>query len=202
MSLLVSTYTAAARAVRDTVAAIPDHAWDQPGLGEWTVRDLVGHTSRSLVTVVDYLERPVPEEVVTSAAAYLVAISDGSFDAAAVTERGREAGRALGEDPAARFHELVDAAAHAAEETDPDRIVHTIVGGMRVRSYLPTRTFELCVHGLDLAAATGLPVNLPAPALEEALTLGALAAAQRGVGRDLLMALTGRAGLRSGFSVV
>ena len=49
-----------------------------------------------------------------------------------------------------------------AEGTDPDLVVHTIVGGMRVAAYLPTRTFELCVHGLDIAAATGIPVDLPA----------------------------------------
>ena len=48
-----------------------------------------------------------------------------------------------------------------AEATDPDLVVHTIAGGMRVAAYLPTRTFELCVHGLDIAAATGVPVDLP-----------------------------------------
>ena len=64
MSVVVQTFAAAARAVRDTVARIPQDAWGGPGLGEWTLRDLVGHTSRSLVTVIDYLARPVADEVV------------------------------------------------------------------------------------------------------------------------------------------
>lgn len=202
MSVVVPTFAAAARAVRDTVTQVPGEAWDGPGLGAWNLRDLVGHTSRSLVTVVEYLARPVPEEVVRSAPAYYTAISAGGFDAEAVTERGRQAGRDLGPDPAARFHSLVDEAVRVAERTDPDLVVHTIAGGMRVAAYLPTRTFELCVHGLDIAAATGIPVDLPAEAVEEASALGAVAAAQRGLGPDLLLAMTGRRALPPGFSVV
>ncbi len=202
MSIIVSSFAAAARAVRDTISQIPGDAWDGPGLGEWTVRDLVGHTSRSLVTVIDYLARPVVEEVVPSASAYFTAISAGTFDAAAVTERGRQAGRDLGDDPAAGFHALVEEAVRVAEATDPDLVVHTIAGGMRVAAYLPTRTFELCVHGLDIAAATGAPVDLPPRAVEEASALAAVSAAQRGLGPDLLLAMTGRRGLPPGFSVV
>ena len=202
MSIFVSSFAAAARAVGEVIAQTPHHMWDGPGLGEWTLRDLVGHTSRSLVTVIDYLVRPVAEEVVPSGSAYLAAISAGTFDAAAVTERGRQAGRDLGEDPASRFSHLVDQAVGVAEGTDPDLVVHTIVGGMRVAEYLPTRTFELCVHGLDIAAATGVPVALPAPAVEEACALAAVTAAQRGLGPDLLLAMTGRRGLPQGFSVV
>jgi hypothetical protein len=202
MSIIVSTFAATARAVGSAVTQIPHHAWDGPGLDEWSLRDLVGHTSRSLVTVIDYLARPVDDEVVPSASAYYGAISAGVFDAAAVTERGRQAGRDLGEDPAFRFGELVDEAARVAEETDPDLVVHTIVGGMRVAAYLPTRTFELCVHGLDIASATGVAVELPAPAVEEACSLAAVSAAQRGLGPELLLAMTGRRALREGFTIV
>ncbi len=202
MSTVVSNFAAAARAVGESIPHIPHHAWDGPGLGDWTLRDLVGHTSRSLVTVIDYLARPVVEEVVSSAAAYYVAIAAGDFDAAAVTERGRQAGRDLGEDPVPRFSHLVDEAVRVAEDADPDLVVHTIVGGMRVAAYLPTRTFELCVHGLDIAAATGTPLELPAAALEEACALAAVTAAQRSLGPTLLLAMTGRGVLPPGFSVV
>ena len=37
------------------VDRIPADAWDGPGLGEWDLRALVGHASRSLVTVLTYL---------------------------------------------------------------------------------------------------------------------------------------------------
>ncbi len=39
-------------------AALVGDRWDRPGLGEWDVRALVGHTSRSLLTVEAYLARP------------------------------------------------------------------------------------------------------------------------------------------------
>ena len=32
-------------------AALVGDRWDRPGLGEWDVRALVGHTSRALLTV-------------------------------------------------------------------------------------------------------------------------------------------------------
>ena len=137
-----------------------------------------------------------------SAPAYYTAISAGTIDADAVTERGRQAGRDLGDDPASRFRALADEAVRVAEATDPGLVVHTIVGGMRVAAYLPTRTFELCVHGLDIAAATDIPVELPPRAVVEASALAAVTAAQRGLGPDLLLAMTGRRGLPPGFSVV
>jgi uncharacterized protein (TIGR03083 family) len=206
VSIIVSTYSAAARAVGELVARIPRDLWDGPGLGEWSLRDLVGHTSRSLVTVIEYLARPVDEEVLPSASAYLAtvaaALSDDTFDAGAVTERGRQAGRDLGENPAGRFSDLVEEAVSVAERTDPDLVVHTIVGGMRVSSYLPTRTFELCVHGLDISAASGVAIDLPRVAVEESASLAAVSAAQRGLGPDVLLAMTGRRDLPKGFSVV
>ena len=92
-----SAFTAAARWFRGTVALV-EGRWDQPGLGEWTVRDLVGHTSRSLVTVEDYLQvEPGPIEVGSATEYYRRVRQVGS--SAAVVERGRAAGAALGEDP-------------------------------------------------------------------------------------------------------
>lgn len=202
VSSAVSDFSAAATAVSEAIAHVPQHLWDGPGLGDWSLRDLVGHTSRSLVTVIDYLARPVAEEVVPSAPAYFTAVSAGTLGGAAVIERGRQAGRDLGPDPGSRFSRLVDEAVQVAERTHPDLVVHTIVGGMRAGAYLPTRTFELCVHGLDIAAATGVTLDLPSSAVEEACALAAVTAAQRGLGPSLLLAMTGRRGLPPGFSVV
>lgn len=41
---------------------------------------------------------------------------------------------------------------------DEDPLVTTALGGMRLRQYLPTRTFELVVHGVGIARPAGLPV--------------------------------------------
>ena len=74
---------------------------------------------------------------------------------------------------------------------------------MRLRQYLPTRTFELVVHGLDIARAAGLPnPGYSAGLLTAVLELAAAAAVLGGRGPELLLALTGRTGLPAGFSVV
>lgn len=202
MTQSLVAFVSAARAVGRTVDVIPPGAWDGPGLGEWTVRDLVGHTSRALITVIDYLSRPVADDVVASAPAYLAAIAAGTVEPQTVAERGRLAGRDLGHDPASRFGQLVDDAIRAAEAADHDLVVHTVFGGMRVAAYLPTRTFELCVHGLDIAAAADVPIELPPAVLEEACALAVSTAVHSGRGADVLMALTGRRELPRPFSVV
>jgi uncharacterized protein (TIGR03083 family) len=195
------TFGEAARAFVDLVRRLPQDRWDGPGLGEWDLRSLVGHTSRSLVTVETYLRQPVATEEVPTPAAYYVAIAD--LDDAAVAERGRQAGQALGENPA----EFVDALAQrviAQVETAGNPLIHTAAGGMRLENYLSTRTFELVVHGLDIAAAVPdvEPPEFSDQLLSEVARVAATAAVLRGSGIELMLALTGRATLRPGFSVV
>jgi hypothetical protein len=81
-------------------------------------------------------------------------------------------------------------------------VVDTPIGGMRVRDWLPTRTFELVVHGLDVAAAAGVEYHLTPAVLAEAAALSARIAVAAGDGALVLRALTGRATLPPGFSVV
>jgi len=195
------TFAEAARAFVDLVRRLPQERWDGPGLGEWDLRSLVGHTSRSLVTVETYLRQPVDTEEVPTPAAYYVAIAD--LDNAAVAERGRQAGQALGENPA----EFVDALAQrviAQVETAGNPLIHTAAGGMRLENYLSTRTLELVVHGLDIAAAVPdvEPPEFSDQLLSEVARVAATAAVLRGSGVELMLALTGRATLRPGFSVV
>src|SRR4051795_9592700 len=101
-----SSWDDSRRAFRDAAegfvrtAALVGDRWSRPGLGEWDVRALVGHTSRSLLTVETYLARPAPSVEVASAGAYFRATSAAAA-APAVAARGRGAGTALGGDPAA-----------------------------------------------------------------------------------------------------
>ena len=195
-------YAEAADAVAALVERIPENAWDGPGLGDWDLRALVGHASRSLVTVIEYFDRPVAEEALFSPAEYLAmsqaAVASGGD---AIVARGRQAGEALGAAPAVRFRELAGEAADKARTTDPDTVITTIGGGMRARHYLPTRTFELVVHGLDIASATGLSVDVPKRPQHVAAMLAVEAAVATGKGPELLRALTGRGLLSPGFSV-
>ena len=69
-----------------------------------------------------------------------------------------DSGPALGDDAADVVADLIGrATAKLANVADAD-VVATPIGGMRVRDWLPTRTFELVVHGLDVAAAAGVRV--------------------------------------------
>ena len=95
----------------------------------------------------------------------------------AIAARGRDAGAALGGDPAAAVTEITARVLRFIDERDGSELLTTVVGGMRLIEYLPTRTFELAVHIANLAVADG------------------------SAGR-LLLAATGRAGLLAGFSVV
>src|SRR3954447_17443276 len=72
-----------------TTALVGDR-WNRPGLGEWDVRALVGHTSRSLLTVETYLARPAAAAELASAVDYFRATRAAAADAA-VAARGRDA---------------------------------------------------------------------------------------------------------------
>src|SRR5450759_4309682 len=80
-------FTDAAEGFVRTVASVDDR-WDQAGLGEWDVRALVGHTSRSLLTVEAYLARPAAGVEIPSAADYYRATREAAADHA-VAARGR-----------------------------------------------------------------------------------------------------------------
>jgi uncharacterized protein (TIGR03083 family) len=200
-------FESAARALVGLVGRIGDEEWDGPGLGEWTLRSLVGHASRAVTTVTAYVDQPAGHEDASSAAEYLATVArlsestHSTVVAEAVTQRGIEAGKALGERPAQRFAELVDAALGRLRDQD-DVLLSTPVGGMLLSHYLPTRTFELAVHGLDIAAAIGVVFELDHVVLSESVAIAADAATRMGRGLPVLLALTGRTPLPDGFSVV
>ena len=200
----VTTFASAAHSFAALVHEIPADRWDGPGLGEWDLRSLVGHASRSLITVSTYLQTTAPREDVVSAADYYVKIRDYASKAGAadIVERGRQAGRDLGSDPAATVDGLLDRVLRDLDGAGDPLIA--VIGGMGIRlhAYLPTRTFELAVHGLDIARAVGISFELPADVLEEATGLAARIAVSEGYGETVLLALTGRADLQSSFSIV
>ena len=211
MELPIEAFSEAAGAFVDLTARIEPDRWDGPGLGEWDLRALVGHASRSLITVETYLDRLAPRAELTSAADYYRAVADVGIEPAAVLERGRAAGVALGADPAAFVDVLakrVIGRVRQLAEDGADPAIESIVGAITVSNYLPTRTFELVVHGFDILAALGTAATgtdhprVGAIALREATALATEIAVLRGDGPVLLLALTGRSPLPPDFSVV
>jgi uncharacterized protein (TIGR03083 family) len=198
------TFASAATAFAALVRDIPESKWDGPGLGEWDLRSLVGHASRSLITVSTYVRTTAEREDLAGPAEYYVYARDfaSKAGAEAVTERGRQAGRELGDDPAATVDQL---AAQALDDLDAvdDPLIAVIGGvGIRLSSYLPTRTFEMAVHGLDIASATGVDFAMPEEVLVEAAVLATRVGVALGQGETVLSALTGRTALPTAFSVV
>ncbi len=203
------TYRAAAIAFADLVSRIPADRLDGPGLGDWTLRDLLGHTVSSAL-------RQVPEVLrAERAPALTVPLPEGYFamsrlaapvivEAArsASTDDARATGRALGDDPAGAVSGFIGQATGALASATDDDLVATPVGGMRLRDWLPTRTFELVVHGSDAALAAGVPIALDPETLAESAALAARVAALTGDGLTAVRALTGREPLPAAFSVL
>jgi uncharacterized protein (TIGR03083 family) len=200
-------FEAAARGLVVLTTRIGDDEWSGPGLGEWDLRSLVGHTTRAVSTVTAYVDQPADREDAASTADYFATVTrlsraaQSTVVAEAITQRGRDAGEALGERPAEAVADLVDKALDRLRGQE-DVLLSTPVGGMLLSSYLPTRTFELAVHSLDIAAAIGVVVELDPVVLADSLAIAADTAARSGKGVPVLLALTGRTPLPDGFSVV
>jgi hypothetical protein len=198
-----TTFLAAAATFEQQVASIPESALVGPGLGGWDLRSLVGHTCRSLVTVETYLDQPAADIDVPTAPDYYVAIAPIlAGEGPEIVERGRQAGLALGDDPTSYVAALAGRVRDKLAGFAPDYVLTTIAGGMPLEEYLRTRTFELVVHGLDIERACGVAPGSGHDVLVDATTLAAEAAVLTRRGADLLLALTGRAPLPDGFSVV
>lgn len=198
-------FAAAAESFVELVGRIPADAWDGPGLGDWDLRALVGHASRSLITVSTYLQTTAEREDLTGPVAYYVRMRDyaSTLGHADVIERGKQAGRDLGADPASAVEALRRRVLADLASVGGDPLIEVIGGlGIRLSSYLPTRTFELAVHGLDIARATGVGFTPPVDVLDEATVLAAGIGVALGRGETVLLALTSRAPLPDEFSVV
>lgn len=200
--MIRAAYDRAAHMFVDTVAQVQAEQWQQAGLGVWTVRDLVGHTSRALLTVESYLATPAAQIDAARPVDYFVRAMAGLADPAAVAARGREAGQALGDDPIGTVQTIAARVLARVQTAADDTLVQTPVGGMRLIDYLPSRIFELVVHTLDLSAALHRPVTVPPDAAAVATRLLADMAVESGKAASLLLAATGRQPFPEGFSVL
>jgi uncharacterized protein (TIGR03083 family) len=194
----------AASGLTDLVAKVGADQWDRPALGEWTVRDLLGHTSLSFTHLEASLRAPAPGPPdLADEAAYFAASRSTLAEPAAATRRGRKAGAALGDDPALAFIPLASRACDLVRQASDDAVLATNFGSMRLLDYLATRVWELTVHALDLVRATGLdrPAALARP-VRFSLVLMVGLVADLPIAGDLLLLLTGRENLPPGLLTV
>lgn len=187
---LAAAFGDASRFLVESVRLVPDTSWDQPGLGSWTVRELVAHANRGQTTVENYLrdpQRPQPP-------------GSSYFTEEAIATRGREAVLALGDDPAGAVAAASAAVTALVAQSPPDATIGSPAGTMTLAQYLPSRVAELTIHSLDILRAVGADRPAPVTALQQSLVFVAHRAATRS-GQDVLLALTGRGTLPDGYSV-
>lgn len=172
----------------ETVARVAPDRWESPALGVWNVRDLVGHASRAMLTVEQY--------------ATVGADRTGFGTADEIAERGRAAGRALGDDPAGAVREIATRVLGLVGGLPDDHPMKTPAGERPLLRYLGSRVTELTIHTVDLANTLGIEAEAPAECWR--VTLHGLAdmAVRGGTAKEVAFALTGRRALADGFSLV
>ncbi|MDE2765278.1 MAG: maleylpyruvate isomerase N-terminal domain-containing protein [Chloroflexota bacterium] len=185
----------------ETLERVPDDAWDKPGLGEWSIRELAAHVVRMLDRIPEYTAQHAPVDTESAAAYYLAAMSTPNVNAQ-IAERARESVALLGGDPAAAARAIGERTLAALDALDAEASAATPFGTVGIADYMATRILEIVVHTLDLACAAEVAVA-PAPAaLGATLRLLADIAVARGDGAALALALSGRAPLPDGYSAL
>jgi uncharacterized protein (TIGR03083 family) len=190
---------------RTAVSLIHADQWENPSLGVWSVRDLVGHTSRALANVQRDIIRPLPSpgDYETAMEYFQNATMPGLAEG--VAERGRQSGAALGANPLQVIDESSEAVRALLAEMPDDARIATPFGRLPLAAYMDTKIFELVVHTLDISAAADITLEPPAGPLAATLRVTLQLAARRETPGDaaaLLRALTGRAPLPAGYSVI
>ena len=176
-------------------------AWEDQALGQWALRDLAGHTYRSISTVVGYSEKPAPQVDVESSTQWILNVrQNGSADR--VAELGRSAGLEIMDNPQMMVRGFLNMAKDRVNELDDDFILATPQGGMRLVDYLQLRTMELIIHGSDFARALGVEAAPPATGTQIALQVLSGVAVAEGRGPALADALTGRTALPAGYNLL
>lgn len=197
-------FTEAARHVVQLVDTIADDQWGQPGLGEWSVAELVVHTTRAGSTIATYAAVPAERQVESPADYYVAALGDDGIHDAVAERTKVQTAELDGPLPDFVRHTFAEAEQVLAR-TPAQRVLGTIAGGIALEDYLPTRIVELVVHGSDIAVAIGSDVEVPR--LPMAVTLETLAevATVRPTGVDavqIMRALTGRGSLPDGANLL
>jgi hypothetical protein len=173
----------------EVVAEIKPEQWDQNAIGNWTVRHLVGHASRSLGRLEEHAAaspvQPTGVDVTTS--------SD---------DRGFAAAKALGDDPLGALKTLADRVLPFVDSLPQDYVLDLPQGQRSIDDFMPSRIQEVTVHAMDIAAAIGSGIQPPGECLRASLYYHADRAIERNQAVELVLALTGREPLSEGFNLV
>ena len=194
-------YLESAEFFAQLVDGVDVDGWEGHALGQWTLRDLAGHTYRSISTVVGYSEKPAPKVDVESSTQWILNVRQNA-NPDRVAELGRSAGLEIMDNPTMMVRGFLSMARDKVNELDDDFILATPQGGMRLIDYLQLRIMELVIHGSDFARALGVEAEPPANGVQVALQVLTGVAVAEGRGPDLANALTGRTALPIGYNLL
>lgn len=143
-----------AAAVEATIDGLESVNWKQPGLGEWTVAELVAHLVRGADRITAYLDQPVEgDEPVCDRVSYFD--FDTEAAAAGVADRARADAASVGTTALPEvFRQAWRTTLDRTQDLPADRLIHTFRGPMAVEEFTATRVLELTVHHVDLCRAT------------------------------------------------
>ena len=181
--------------IEAALRAVPGDAWERPGLGEWSVRELAAHLIRGMARIGAYLDEPVDGPPRKDRVSYFR--YDAAATAGAVAARAREEARALSPERVAEsFGEAWRASAARADGLPGGHVMATIFGPMHLQEYAATRVLEAVVHHMDLRRALDLPADPDPEAADITLEIleGLLEGPRpRNLGRDrFILTATGR----------
>lgn len=153
----LDAFAAEAAATEATILQIEGDQWGRPGLGSWTVAELVAHLVRAADRIDAYLDLPVEGSgPVCDRVGYFE--FDHLAAAPGVAQRSREDAARTGVGGlAAAFAAAWRRTVQRCEGLPPDHLLQTFRGPMGLAEYAATRVLELVVHHMDLRQALDLP---------------------------------------------
>jgi hypothetical protein len=197
-----AVFVECAQWLADVVDAIPTEKLDSPGLGQWTVHELVAHSMRGVSTVTSVLEDADPAASGTDladAAAYLRRASAIEHIHEQVAMRGRQSAETLTRTAIGDELRQQLAQAELMLQKYPDtQPIKSIAGTVSIGEYLRTRIMELVVHGRDIQRSVqNFSQPIPRSGLSATLALLHELHPSTGYDEEELDFLTGRTSERS-----
>ena len=93
------TYLEAGEYFASIVDSIDIDGFEAPALGEWCVRDLIGHTYRAFTTVLSYSASPTQQVDFERPVDYFLSLLSTDINHGQIAERGRAAGLEIIDNP-------------------------------------------------------------------------------------------------------